>query len=61
MRWEKRAKRLGFWLLVAVIVAYALFPFYYAILSSFRSGTALFKIGYWPDVVDVANYRAVFA
>jgi trehalose/maltose transport system permease protein len=28
------AKATGFWLLVGLIVLYAVFPFYYAILSS---------------------------
>lgn len=53
-------KRVGFWLLVATIVIYAVFPFYYAILSSFRSGSALFQVNYWPDRFDLKNYVAVF-
>jgi trehalose/maltose transport system permease protein len=53
-------KRMGFWLLVATIVIYAVFPFYYAILSSFRSGSALFQVNYWPDRFDLKNYVAVF-
>lgn len=56
----KALRRLGFWLLVTVIVVYALFPFYYAILSSLRSGTELFSISYWPSHFDLGNYRAVF-
>ena len=40
---------LGFWLLVAVIAVFALFPFYYAVLTSFRSGTELFRVAYLPD------------
>ena len=56
----KALRRLGFWLLVTVIVVYALFPFYYAILSSLRSGTELFSISSWPSHFDLGNYRAVF-
>ena len=56
----KQLQRLGFWVLTAVIVVYALFPFYYAILSSLRSGTALFQISYWPSSFDLSNYIAVF-
>jgi trehalose/maltose transport system permease protein len=39
---------------------FALFPFYYAVLSSFRSGAALFTVAYWPESFDMANYVAVF-
>jgi trehalose/maltose transport system permease protein len=53
-------KTAGFWLLVAVIVIYAIFPFYYAILSSTRSGSSLFRITLWPESFDFANYVAVF-
>ena len=38
----------AFYLLVAVIVVIAVFPFYYAIITSLKSGTALFEIDYWP-------------
>ena len=50
----------GFWLLVAVIVLFALFPFYYAVVTSFRSGTDLFRVAYVPDGFDFSNYAAVF-
>jgi trehalose/maltose transport system permease protein len=50
----------GFWLLVAVIVLFALFPFYYAVVTSFRSGTELFRVAYIPDGLDLSNYAAVF-
>src|SRR4029450_6360187 len=52
--------RIGFWLVVAAIAVFALFPFYYAVLSSFRSGAALFTVAYWPESFDMANYVAVF-
>ena len=53
-------KSIGFWLLVGAIVVYAVFPFYYAILSSMRSGSALFRVTYWPESFDFSNYVAVF-
>jgi ABC-type glycerol-3-phosphate transport system permease component len=28
----------------------SLFPFYYAILTSFKSGTSLFEVNYWPTM-----------
>lgn len=52
--------RIGFWLLLTVIVVFAVFPFYYAILSSFRSGSALFSTAIWPDAIDFQNYVSVF-
>jgi len=52
--------RLGFFALITVIAVVALFPFYYAIISSFRSSTALFDVSLWA-APDFANYVAVFA
>lgn len=52
--------RIGFWLLVVAIGLFAIFPFYYAIVSSFRSGAELFSIAYWPSRFDLSNYFAVF-
>ena len=45
--------RIGFWLLVIVIAVFSLFPFYYAIVSSFRSGSALFSVAYLPERFDL--------
>lgn len=52
--------RIGFGVLVAGILAVAVFPFYYAVVSSFRTGSALFEptLFAWPQP---ANYVAVFA
>ncbi|MET0531847.1 MAG: carbohydrate ABC transporter permease [Microvirga sp.] len=52
--------KFGFGLLVVVITVFALFPFYYAVLTSFRSGTDLFRVAYFPDRLDISNYAAVF-
>nr|WP_284341124.1 carbohydrate ABC transporter permease [Devosia nitrariae] len=52
-------KKVGFYLLVAVIIVVSVFPFYYAILTSFKSGTDLFRITYWPTSFSWANYTAV--
>jgi trehalose/maltose transport system permease protein len=54
------AKRAAFYLLVAVIVVVAVFPFYYAIITSLKSGTTLFQIDYWPKMISFGNYRTVF-
>ncbi|RUW58484.1 carbohydrate ABC transporter permease [Mesorhizobium sp. M7A.F.Ca.US.008.03.1.1] len=52
-------KRAAFYLLVAAIVFVAVFPFYYAIVTSLKSGTDLFRADLWPTTVSLANYRNV--
>lgn len=49
-----------FYLLVAAIVVFAVFPFYYAILSSLKSGTDLFRVDYFPFKWKFDNYVGVF-
>jgi trehalose/maltose transport system permease protein len=56
----KALARAGFWLLVIAIGLFSIFPFYYAIVSSFRSGAELFSVAYLPDRLDFSNYAAVF-
>jgi len=56
----KAAKKILFYLLVLVIVVYAVFPFYYAILSSLKSGSGLFRVDYFPIEWNFGNYVAVF-
>ena len=53
-------RRGGFVVLVAAIVLYAVFPFYYAILSSLKSGSELFAVNYFPFRWDFGNYTSVF-
>lgn len=53
--------RVGFYFLVAAIVLFSVFPFYYAILTSFKSGSALFEVEYFPSVFDWGNYQSVFS
>lgn len=48
-----------FYIGVALICFIAIFPFYYAILTSFESGTAIFRVNYLPESVDLRNYSAV--
>jgi trehalose/maltose transport system permease protein len=54
------AKRVAFYLLVAIIVVIAVFPFYYAVITSLKSGTALFEVNYWPTTFSLSNYTTVF-
>jgi trehalose/maltose transport system permease protein len=57
MRW---VKKLSFWLLLAVIAVYTLFPFYWAIVSSLKTGSSLFEVDPWPQHPAWSNYVAVF-
>ncbi|ODT06406.1 MAG: sugar ABC transporter permease [Kaistia sp. SCN 65-12] len=52
-------KQTAFYALVLLIVFISVFPFYYAILTSFKSGTDLFRIDYWPKSFALDNYIAV--
>lgn len=52
-------KKAGFWLAVVTIVTFAVFPFYYAIITSFKTGTDLFKVSYLPTSLDWSNYLNV--
>ena len=60
MRAMKVVKKASFWLLLAFIAVYTLFPFYWAIVSSLKTGAELFEVDPWPKVVAWGNYSAVF-
>jgi trehalose/maltose transport system permease protein len=53
-------KKTSFYAFVTAIVVYSVFPFYYAIITSFKTGTAIFEVTYWPTSFGLDNYRAVF-
>ncbi len=57
----KWLKATGFYALVAIIVAQAVFPFYYAVLTSFESGQAIFDINYLPKVISFDNYYSMIS
>ena len=57
---QRLLSSIGFYLLIIVIVLYAVFPFYYAIITSFKTGAALFEVNYFPFSWDFDNYIAVF-
>lgn len=48
--------RIGFWLLVAVIVVFSVFPFYYAIITSFRTGEGLYDSSLLLNTLNPQNY-----
>ena len=57
----KLIKSLLFYCAVLVIVVVAVFPFYYAIITSFKTGTALFEVDYWPASFSFQNYLDVLS
>lgn len=54
--------RIGFWLLIVVIVLYTLFPFYWAVKSSFTPTNDLVKtpVSLWPERFTLDHYHRVF-
>jgi trehalose/maltose transport system permease protein len=55
-------RRLPFYLLIAIIFVYAVFPFYWALKSAFTPETELFRTPaeYFPANPTLDNFRAVF-
>ncbi|WP_110602601.1 carbohydrate ABC transporter permease [Salinicola lusitanus] len=60
-RLKSIALTIGFWLLVGVLVLYAIFPFYYAIVTSLKPSSQLFEVSYWVDSLDFSNYVTVLS
>lgn len=52
--------KFGLYLLVAAITLFCLFPFYFAIVTSLKSGTELFSTRLWPQAPSLKNYIALF-
>jgi len=57
---KRMMRRVLFFALVAVIITVAVAPFYYAIVTSLKSGTALFRVDLFPLAPVWDNYAAVF-
>jgi trehalose/maltose transport system permease protein len=53
--------RIGFYTLVAAIIFYAVFPFYWAIVSSLKGGSAIYSTDIFPPNPSFDNYRTLFA
>ncbi len=58
----KRLKALGFGVLLLIITAYSLFPFYWAVISSFKPSADLFStiLKLWPIPWTWEHYKNVF-
>jgi trehalose/maltose transport system permease protein len=57
---RKLLGRVAFYLFLALIIFYTVFPFYWAIVSSLKSGSELFTVDFWPPHPAWENYVAVF-
>lgn len=53
-------KTAAFYFCVGLIVVIAVFPFYYAIMTSFETGTAIFRPNVLPESLSWDNYKAIF-
>ncbi|CAO3434489.1 carbohydrate ABC transporter permease [Azospirillum argentinense] len=53
-------RRIAFAFVVLGIVAWAVFPFAWAIVTSLKAGSALFTVEAWPSQPSLANYAAIF-
>jgi trehalose/maltose transport system permease protein len=58
--WKRILKTGGFYLLVILIILYAVVPFVYAIGTSFKTGTELFDPSLFPLSFSFKNYVSVF-
>ncbi|MFN3520683.1 MAG: carbohydrate ABC transporter permease [Phenylobacterium sp.] len=52
--------RAGLFLACAILLIFLLFPFYYAVVTSLKSGSEIFRVDYWPASFDFANYQAIW-
>ena len=61
MTLRRLAARCAFYALLAAIVLYTIFPFYWGLVSSLETGTALFDANLLPSAPNAENYVAEFA
>ena len=47
-------------LVCLALAFFLLFPLYYAVLTSFKSGSELFRVSYWPSEINFANYTRIW-
>lgn len=53
-------QRMALYAAAAVVVVVSVFPFIYAVSTSFKSGSALFDPSLWPSGVTLNNYISLF-
>ena len=52
--------RIGLAISCIALAFFLLFPLYYVVLTSFKSGSALFRVDYWPTEIDVSSYIRIW-
>jgi len=57
---QRALGKIGLYALVALISLFCLFPFYFAIVTSLKSGTELFSTTLWPAAPSLKNYISLF-
>lgn len=50
----------GLALACLALAIFLLFPLYYAVLTSFKSGSELFRVTYWPSELDLSSYVRIW-
>lgn len=50
----------GLGLACLALAIFLLFPLYYAVLTSFKSGSELFHVTYWPSELDLSSYARIW-
>lgn len=59
---RRRLGRIGFWILVIVILFYTLFPFYWMFVTSLKTEAELFATAqFFPSSPTLQNYQSVFS
>lgn len=56
------AARVGFWFLIVLVLIYTLFPFYWAVNTSFKTENEVFGAAtYFPQNFTLVNYQSVLS
>ena len=58
--WQAGLGRVGFYTLIAAIIVYTVFPFYWAVNSSLQTSQELFDVTWFPFSFNFDNYLTVF-
>lgn len=57
---NRQMKTILLYAAVAVVIIVSVFPFYYAIITSVRTGQELFNPSVFPTMFDISNYYTIF-
>jgi len=57
----RRFRTVGLGIAALICTSVLLFPLYYALLTSLKSGSELFRVSYWPGEIDLSSYARVWS